>query len=187
MLCLVLPPISTGSPGELHMSLISMQCNARSTLPDFPGAGVNRHLAKCSALSDGVPEIWRVWKRNKRKTTLIFDGVTFLTTATQDPLWVTVSLAGLTHSALPQPPSASSLLLSIWCRQRTVNYPVSAGIWMLQPSDWCRKWNEHLGANRHSGSANCPLAAFGKQSAVVARWGRAGVIAGSQLIHAQQS
>lgn len=141
MLCSVLPPVSTGSPGELqfHVSLISMQCNARSTLLDFPGAGVNQRLAKCSALSDGVLEIWGVWKRNKRKTTFIFDEVTFLTTTTQDPLWVTVSLAGLTHSALPQPHFASSLLLSIWCRQRTVNYPLSAGIWMLQPSDWCRK------------------------------------------------
>lgn len=170
-------------------SLLSMKGKARGALFDFPDARMNSHSAKHFAWSDGVLWRWRVWVRvtNTNHQVFTFNRVSFFTTTTQTPLRVTISLARQMHSALPHSPFTLSLLLSIWCRQQTINHPVPAGIWMPQPSDRCRKWNEHLVAHRHLGSASCWHAAFGKQNAVAAWWGRTEVIAGSQLIHAKWS
>jgi len=76
---------------------------------------------------------------NTKHQAVIFNGVAFLTTTTQTLLQVAVSLARQMHSPLPHCPFALALLLRIWCRQQTINHPVPAGIWMPQPSDWCRK------------------------------------------------
>lgn len=178
---------STRGAPAADASLLSMKCKARSALFDFPDAEMNWHLAKRFAWSDGVLGGGEYGRGINTKHQVVFlNRVTFLTTTTQTPLWVTVSLARRMHSSLPHSPFALSLLSS-WCRQQTINHPASAGIWMPQPSDWCRKWMEHLVAHRHLGSASFRLAAFGKQNAMVAWWGGAEVIAGSQLIHAKWS
>lgn len=178
---------STRRAPAADASLLSVKGKAGDALFNFPDARMNWHSAKRFAWSDGVLRRWRVWVMvtNTKHQVVIFNRVTFFTTTTQTPLRVTISLARQTHSALPHSPSTLSLLLSIWCRQQTIKHPVPVGIWMPQPSNRCKKWNEHLVAHRHPGSASCQLAAFGKQNAVSAWWGRTEVIAGSQLIHAK--
>lgn len=176
---------STRRASAAEASLLSMKCKARSALFNFPDAGMNWHLVKSFAWSDGVLWTWRVWKGNKTPSCFFLTGSLFWPQLHR--LLYRWPLSRWMPPSLPHSSFALSVLLNIWCRQKTINHPVSAGIWMPQPSDWCRKWNEHLVAHRHSGSASCWLAAFGKQNTTVAWWGRAEVIAGSQLIHVKWS